>query len=96
VQLTRCGGYDHTFALNRTGAALAVAARVLEPSSRRSLEVRTTEPGLQFYSGQVVDYRGFCLEPQHYPDSPNQPGFPTTLLRPGERYASATVYAFGW
>jgi aldose 1-epimerase len=96
VQLTRCGGYDHTFALNRTGAALAVAARVLEPSSRRSLEVRTTEPGLQFYSGQVVDYRGFCLEPQHYPDSPNQPGFPTTLLRPGERYESATVYAFGW
>jgi len=98
VQLTRCGGYDHTFSIDRDGdgAALARAARVIEPSSGRTLEVRTTEPGLQFYSGQVVDYRGFCLEPQHYPDSPNHPEFPSTLLRPGERYESSTVYAFGW
>jgi aldose 1-epimerase len=97
LQLTRGGGYDHNFNLNRHGTGeLALAASVLEPSSRRTLEVRTTEPGLQLYSGQVVDYRGFCLEPQHYPDSPNRPEFPSTLLRPGERYESATVYAFGW
>ncbi len=95
VQLTRAGGYDHNFNLNRAGDASVPAARVLEPSSGRTLEVRTTEPGVQFYSGQVVEYRGFCLEPQHYPDSPNRPEFPSTLLRPGERYLSTTVYAFG-
>ena len=96
AQLTRGGGYDHNFNLNRVGDPPALAAHVLEPSSRRSLEIRTTEPGLQFYSGQVVDYHGFCLEPQHYPDSPNRPEFPSTLLRPGEHYASATLYVFGW
>ncbi len=96
VQLTRCGGYDHSFTINRGGDASALAARVLEPSSGRTLELRTTEPGLQFYSGQVAGYRGFCLEPQHYPDSPNRPEFPSTLLRPGERYESKTVYAFEW
>ena len=96
TQLTRSGGYDHNFNLNRADTALALAARALEPSSGRTLELRTTEPGLQFYSGQVVDYRGFCLEPQHYPDSPNRPEFPSTLLRPGARYESATVYTFGW
>jgi aldose 1-epimerase len=96
VQVSRAGGYDHNFNLNGAGGHLALAARVLEPSSRRTLELSTTEPGLQFYSGQVVDYRGFCLEPQHYPDSPNRPEFPSTLLRPGERYHSTTVYLFGW
>jgi aldose 1-epimerase len=96
VQLTRGGGYDHNFNINRAGDAPALAARVVEPSSRRTLEVRTTEPGLQFYSGQVVGCRGFCLEPQHYPDSPNRPEFPSTLLRPGERYVSTTQYVFGW
>ena len=95
-QLKRGRGYDHNFNLNRAGSPPALAARVLEPSSGRTLEVRTTEPGLQFYSGQAVDYRGFCLEPQHYPDSPNRPEFPSTLLRPGERYQSTTVYAFSW
>jgi aldose 1-epimerase len=95
-QLTRGGGYDHNFNLNHTEGALELAARVVEPSSRRALEVRTTEPGLQFYSGQGVNYRGFCLEPQHYPDSPNRPEFPSTLLQPGERYESRTVYVFGW
>jgi aldose 1-epimerase len=95
AQLTRGGGYDHNFNLNHADAALALAARVLEPSSGRTLELRTTEPGLQFYSGQVVGHRGFCLEPQHYPDSPNHPEFPSTLLRPGERYHSTTVYTFG-
>ena len=95
-QLERAGGYDHNFNLTRSGSPLAVAALVVEPSSQRTLELRTTEPGLQLYSGQAVDYRGFCLEPQHYPDSPNRPKFPSTLLRPGERYQSTTVYAFGW
>jgi len=95
-QLKRGGGYDHNFNLNRAGPQLELAARVLEPSSGRTLEIRTTEPGLQLYSGQVVGHRGFCLEPQHYPDSPNRPEFPPTLLRPGERYESTTVYAFGW
>ena len=94
-QLKRVGGYDHTFNINRLDSTSALAARVLDPSSRRTLEVRSTEPGLQFYSGQVVGHRGFCLEPQHYPDSPNRPGFPSTLLRPGERYQSTTVYTFG-
>jgi aldose 1-epimerase len=96
AQLARGGGYDHNFNLNRADTALALAARVLEPSSGRTLELHTTEPGLQFYSGQVVGHRGFCLEPQHYPDSPNRPEFPSTLLRPGERYESLSVYTFGW
>jgi aldose 1-epimerase len=74
--------------------ALAFAARVFDPLSGRTLEVSTTEPGLQFYSGQVVGYRGFCLEPQHFPDSPNRPEFPSTLLRPGERYQTTTRYKF--
>ena len=95
-QLKRVGGYDHNFNLDATGGGLVLAARVLDPASGRSLEVRTTEPGLQFYSGQVVGHRGLCLEPQHFPDSPNRPEFPTTLLRPGERYHSATLYGFGW
>ena len=94
-QLKRAGGYDHTFSINRLDSATSLAARVLDPSSGRTLEVRSTEPGLQFYSGQVVGHRGLCLEPQHYPDSPNRPGFPSTLLRPGERYRSETVFAFG-
>jgi aldose 1-epimerase len=95
-QLQRCGGYDHTFHLDRTDAPLATAARVAEPASGRTLEVRTTEPGLQLYTGQSAGCRGLCLEPQHYPDSPNRPEFPSTVLRPGERYRSQTVYAFGW
>jgi aldose 1-epimerase len=95
-QLKRSGGYDHNFNLTGAGSQLALAARVLEPTTGRTLEVRTTEPGMQFYSGQAVGHRGFCLEPQHYPDSPNRPEFPPTLLRPGERYHSTTVYAFSW
>jgi aldose 1-epimerase len=94
-QLNRGGGYDHNFILNRSDTTLTLAARVLEPAGGRTLEVRTTEPGLQFYSGQVVGYRGFCLEPQHYPDSPNRPDFPSTVLRPGERYQSSSHYTFG-
>ena len=94
-QLKRAGGYDHNFNINRGSSALALAARVLDPSSRRTLEVHSTEPGLQFYSGQVVGHRGFCLEPQHFPDSPNRPEYPSTLLRPAERYLSRTVFGFG-
>ena len=89
------GGYDHNYVLNRTHEGLSLAARVLEPSSGRTLEISTTEAGLQFYSGRVTGYRGFCLEPQHFPDSPNKPSFPTTLLKPGETYRTRTVYTFG-
>jgi aldose 1-epimerase len=108
-QLRRGRGYDHNFVLKRGEEAGPVhAAQVVEPTSGRTLDVYTTEPGLQFYSGNSIDGRvtgkagqlygpraGLCLESQHYPDSPNQPGFPSTLLRPGERYRSRTVFAFG-
>ena len=107
-QLRRGRGYDHNFVLRRTGPGLAHAARVVDPVSGRTLDVATTEPGLQFYTGNFLDgsitgkaghvYRhrnGFCLETQHYPDSPNQPAFPTTILRPGEEYRSRTVFTFG-
>jgi aldose 1-epimerase len=103
-------GYDHNWVLNRQGSGLERAAFVTEPTSGRSLTITTTEPGLQFYSGNFLPkdgslkgkggrayaYRsGFCLETQHYPDSPNRPEFPTTLLRPGQDYRSKTVFAFG-
>jgi len=102
------GGYDHNFVLDRdAGDSLQLAARVHEPTSGRVMEVSTTEPGVQFYSGNFLDgsitgkgghvYRhrtGFCLETQHYPDSPNQPEFPSTILEPGQEYRSRTVYAF--
>lgn len=107
-QLKRAGGYDHNFVLNRTGPGLQHAARVVEPKSGRTLDVETTEPGIQFYTGNFLDgtitgkgghvYQrrsGFCLETQHFPDSPNQPSFPSTILRPGAEYRSRTVYTFG-
>jgi aldose 1-epimerase len=103
-------GYDLNYALERTGSGPEVAARVVEPGCGRVLEVLTTEPGLQLYSGnglhgvrprdvgkggQVYGFRsGLCLEPQHFPDSPNRPGFPSTVLRPGERYSGRIVYRF--
>lgn len=93
--------------LNRRGDGLIHAARVADPSSGRVLDVSTTEPGIQFYTGNFLDgtitgksgqvYRfryGFCLEPQHFPDSPNRPDFPSTILRPGQEYRSKTVFAF--
>src|SRR5690606_39246037 len=103
------GGYDHNFVLSSLGAPgqPAVAARVVDPVSGRTLEVRTTEPGVQFYTGNFLDgsvagkggtayahRTGFCLETQHFPDSPNQPSFPSTVLRPGETFESTTVFAF--
>jgi aldose 1-epimerase len=87
------GNYDHNFILNHGGGGLTLAARVLDPQTGRTLEVRTTEPGLQVYSGG--DHRGVCLETQHYPDSPNRPEFPSTVLRPGHRYRSRTEFVFG-
>lgn len=87
----RAGDYDINYVLNRTAGP---AARVVEPASGRTLEVRTTEPGLQLYSGSPAR-DGFCLETQHYPDSPNQPAFPSTILRPGAAYRSRTVFTFG-
>jgi aldose 1-epimerase len=107
-QLGFGGGYDHNFVLNRKGASVSLAARVTEPASGRVLEVLTTEPGVQFYAGNFLDgtvtgkggkvYKrrfGFCLETQHFPDSPNQPAFPSTTLKPGATYKTTTVFRFG-
>ena len=102
------GGYDHNFVLDRAaGDSLTLAARVYEPTSGRVMEVLTTEPAVQLYTGNFLDgsltgkngavyaqRTGFCLETQHYPDSPNQPSFPSTILQPGEEYRSTTVYRF--
>ena len=111
AQIRYGNGYDHNFVLNRGGAAadaLVRAAHVADPSSGRTLDIFTTEPGLQFYSGNFLDgsitgkggavYRfryGIALETQHYPDSPNHPNFPSTILRPGQQYHTLTVYQFG-
>lgn len=107
-QLALGAGYDHNFVLDQDGAELKLAARVHDPSSGRVLQILTTEPGLQLYSGNYLHdairgkggrryglHAGFCLEPQHFPDSPNQPAFPPCILRPGERYSSRTIYRFG-
>jgi len=94
-QLRYGRGYDHNYVLNRGASGLIHAAQVVEPGSGRTLDVHTTEPGLQFYSGNHLDHAGLCLETQHFPDSPNQPGFPSTLLRPGAEYRSRTVFTFG-
>jgi aldose 1-epimerase len=101
-QLQYAGGYDHNFVLDQPG----LAARVREPVSGRVLELFTTEPGVQFYSGNFLDgslagkgraythRSGLCLEPQHFPDSPNQPSFPNTILRPGETFVTTSRYRF--
>ncbi len=101
------GGYDHNFVLNKDGDELTLAARVAEPSSGRVMEIFTTEPGIQFYAGNFLDgsitgkvgkvyhkHYGFCLETQHFPDSPNHAHFPSTILRPGEQYQSLTIHRF--
>jgi aldose 1-epimerase len=108
AQLKAGKGYDHNWVLTRKGAGLQLAARVVEPKSGRTLEVATTEPGIQFYSGNFLDgsltgkggavynhRTGFCLETQHFPDSPNKPNFPSTILKPGEEYKTRTVFTFG-
>ncbi|RXP57923.1 galactose mutarotase [Lutibacter sp. HS1-25] len=110
-QLSNGFGYDHNFVLNeepKNEAGLIFAARVEEPEHGRVMEIYTNEPGLQFYGGNFLDgktvgksgkpynYRGaFCLETQHFPDSPNQTNFPSTLLKPGEKYNSVCIYKFG-
>jgi aldose 1-epimerase len=88
------GGYDHNFVLNSDGKSLVLAARASEPESGRVMEVRTTEPGVQLYTGNHLKHGGFCLETQHYPDSVNRPSFPSTILRPGQTFRSTTSFAF--
>ena len=100
-------GYDHNFVLNSRDGSLALAAVVTEPNSGRVLEVLTTEPGVQLFTSNhfagkltgksgrpYVRHGGFCLETQHYPDSPNQPAFPSTVLRPGQTFRSTTAFRF--
>jgi aldose 1-epimerase len=89
--------YDHNFVLDGQAGDLRVVARLADPVSGRSMDVLTTEPGLQFYSGHLLEVprTGLCLETQHFPDSPNHPAFPPTVLRPGEHYTSTTIYRFG-
>ena len=106
-QLAIGHGYDHNWLLNRSRDGLSLAARLMGPRSGRVMEIFTTEPGIQFYGGGWLDgsivgkggkvygsCHGLCLETQHYPNSPNQPGFPSTVLRPGETYRSRTVHRF--
>jgi len=105
-QIGRGAGYDHNFVLNRSGDGLSPVAKVVEPKTGRVLEVFTTEPGVQFYSGNFIPNvkgkggrmygkrSGFCLETQHYPDSPNQKNFPSVVLKPGETYKNTIAYAF--
>ncbi len=101
------GGYDNCFILRGGGGALALAARVTDPSTGRTMEILTTEPAIQFYTSNFLDgsitgkggkaykqHYGFCLETQQYPDAPNQPDFPSTILRPGEVFKSLTVHKF--
>ena len=106
-QLRRGKGYDHCWVFDRSGPGLELLGRAEDPASGRVLELLTTEPAVQFYSGNFLDGKltgkgnvqyeqryGFCLETQHYPDSPNRPAFPSTVLEPGQTYQSTTVYRF--
>jgi aldose 1-epimerase len=101
------GGYDHNFVLNGKSGEMKLAAEVYDPASGRFMKIETTEPGIQFYSGNFLDgtlkgkegkvynkHGAFCLETQHYPDSPNHPNFPSTVLRPGEKYETVTIHTF--
>jgi aldose 1-epimerase len=106
-QLKICGGFDHNWVLRGQSGKLAVAAKLFDPVSGRVLLIKTTEPGLQFNSGQYFDgtlvgksgrlygkHAGLALETQHFPDSPNHPNFPNTELRPGKQYHSVTTWSF--
>ena len=100
-------GYDHNYVIDGSEGEKRLAAKVLDPNTGRFVEVQTTEPGVQFYTGNFLDaslvsgkrvydqHTGMCLETQHFPDSPNQPDFPSTILRPGENYVSQTIFKFG-
>lgn len=107
-QIKAGGGYDHNMVFTRTGGDLEQLIRVYEPTTGRTMTVATTQPGVQFYTGNFLDgtitgkggkvypkRAGFCLETQHFPDTPNKPEFPTTLLKPGETYKESTAYTFG-
>ena len=107
TQLEYGMGYDHNFVLNKNGENLTLAAKVHEPNSGRTMEILTTEPGLQFYGGNFMDgsdtgkfgkplefREAFCMEPQHFPDAPNQPNFPSITLAPGETYNTVSIYRF--
>ncbi len=107
-QLRRGHGYDHNWVLNGPGSGVvSPAALLVDRESGRTVEVRTSQPGLQFYSGNFLDGKpsgsgtvfghrtGLCLETQHFPDSPNRPGFPSSILRPGEVYSQKTLFVFG-
>jgi aldose 1-epimerase len=107
-QIALGGGYDHNMVLTRTGPGLERVVRVHEPTTGRTMEMTTTQPGVQFYTGNFLDgtitgkggkvypkRSGFCLETQHFPDSPNKPQFPSTILKPGETYRQSTAYTFG-
>lgn len=107
AQIKLGGGYDHNFVLNAAASGQTMVAEVQEPKSGRTLEVWTTEPGVQFYTGNFLDgslkgkgrefgkRSAFCLETQHFPDSPNKPAFPSAVLEPGKVYQSTTVWKFG-
>ena len=101
------GGYDHNYVLNSGGGTLALCAKVYEPTSGRIMEIYTIQPGVQFYTGNFLDgsisgkagkvynkHYGFCLETQHFPDSPNKPDFPSVVLKPGDKYTTVTVHKF--
>jgi aldose 1-epimerase len=101
------GGYDHNFVINKNDSSLALAAKLFDPTSGRVMEVWTTEPGIQFYTGNFLDglltgrggkrikkHGALCLGTQHFPDSPNQPGFPNTILKPGQTFHERTIYRF--
>ncbi len=97
-------GYDHCFAIRDYDGSMRLAAVVKDAKSGRGMEIHTTQPGLQFYTANLLDggdgsggyqqYSAFCLETQHYPDSPNQPDFPSTLLAPGDEYVQKTIHRF--
>jgi aldose 1-epimerase len=105
AELKATNGYDHCFVVNGEAGKLRQAASVVDPKSGRTMEVQTTQPGIQLYTGNFLDgspgnggykqHEAFCLETQHYPDSPNQPNFPTTLLKPGQTLTETTTYQFG-
>ncbi len=106
-QIKYGGGYDHNWVLNKSLGGLVQAAEVFEPKSGRVMDVLTTEPGLQFYTANFLDgtlhgkggkaygkHGAFCMETQHFPDSPNKSNFPSTELKPGQTYKTTTVYRF--
>jgi len=101
------GGYDHNFVLNDPGTGVRLCAKVFDPATKREMDVYTDQPGVQFYTGNFLDgsltgkggmkykkHYAFCLETQHYPDSPNEPKFPSTVLNPGSTYSTTTIYKF--